>query len=204
MLKPSPKVICPPCPAKARQGGVVLIIALIVLIVMTLGGIALIRSTDLTNIIAGNLAFKQAATHSGDMGIESAFSWVQANPALLVNDEPASGYSANGNDPARSPAAGQTWEAYWNTLPAARIFTMPIDGAGNTVSYIIDRLCSNAGPPSGGANCSSSTAITKSEGGGEEAGEKPPDSSSGTYYRITVRVLGPRNTVSFVQAVVML
>ncbi|MBL0167677.1 MAG: hypothetical protein IPP85_11310 [Propionivibrio sp.] len=46
----------------ARQGGVVLMIALIILVALTIGGIALVRSVSMTSIIAGNLAFQQAAT----------------------------------------------------------------------------------------------------------------------------------------------
>lgn len=203
MLKIPPRTRRSLSPARLQEG-VVLIIALIILIAMTLGGIALIRSTDLTNIIAGNLAFRQAATHSGDQGIESAFSWLQANPGLLNNDSASNGYSANGNDAARSPANGTTWEAYWKTLPAARIRTLPTDGAGNTVSYIIDRLCANAGSPTSGANCSSSPVGSPGGGQSEEGGEKPINTPSGIYYRITVRIAGPRNTTSFVQAMVTL
>lgn len=187
-----------------RQEGVVLIVALIILIVMTLGGIALIRSTDITNIISGNLAFKQAATHSGDTGIETAFAWLQANAALLNADSPDNGYSSNGNQAARSPSAGQTWSAYWDTIPASRIRTLTTDAAGNTVSYIIDRMCANSGSPTAGANCSSSVVASSGGGQNEEGGEPPISAPSATYYRITVRISGPRNTVSFVQSVVTL
>lgn len=185
-----------------EQKGVVLLIALIVLIVMTLGGIALIRSTDLTNIIAGNLAFRQAATHSGDTGVETAFQWLQDNAGLLNNDVANAGYSANGNNPNRSPVAGQTWDAYWNSLPAARIRTLAADASGNTVSFIIDRMCANAGSPTAGANCSSSIVAAVAGGSGEEGGEVAITAPSGIYYRITARITGPRNTVSFVQAMV--
>ena len=54
-----------------RQRGVVLFISLIVLVAMTLAGVALVRSVDTTNLIAGNLAFKQGATLSGDAAIET-------------------------------------------------------------------------------------------------------------------------------------
>ena len=192
--------------APRAQSGIVLIIALIILIAMTIAGIAMIRSVDLTNIIAGNLAFKQAATHSGDTGVETAFAFLTANQAgtFLHTDVANQGYSANGNDPARSPAAGVTWETYWATLPANRIRTLAPDAAGNTVSYIIDRLCAIAGSPTAGANCSASTVSSVASGSGEEAGEKAITSSSAIYYRITVRIAGPRNTVSFVQSTVTL
>jgi Tfp pilus assembly protein PilX len=43
---------------KHAQQGVVLLMALIMLVALTLAGIALVRSVDTTNLIAGNLAFK--------------------------------------------------------------------------------------------------------------------------------------------------
>ncbi len=188
------------------QSGIVLIVALIILVAMTIAGIAMIRSVDLTNLIAGNLAFKQAATHSGDTGVEAAFAFLNANNVgtFLHTDQTTQGYSADGNNAARSPAAGQTWEAYWATLPANRIRTLAPDAAGNTVSYIIDRLCAGAGSPTAGANCSASTVSSVASGSGEEGGEKAITSSSAIYYRITVRIAGPRNTVSFVQSTVTL
>jgi type IV pilus assembly protein PilX len=193
--------------APRAQSGIVLIVALIVLVAMTIAGIAMIRSVDLTNLIAGNLAFKQAATHSADTGVEAAFAFLNANNVgtFLHTDRNDQGYSADGNAAARSPAAGQTWEAYWATLPANRIRTITPDRvSGYTVSYIIDRLCAFAGSPSGGANCTASTVSSVASGSGEEAGEKALISPSAIYYRITVRVVGPRNTVSFVQSTVTL
>ena len=80
---------------RARQAGVVLMMALIVLVAMTLAGIALVRSVDTSNIIAGNLAFKQAATNSGDTGVEAAAAWLAANSAALNNDASRPGYASS-------------------------------------------------------------------------------------------------------------
>lgn len=187
------------------QEGVVLLVALIILIAMTLAGIALIRSTDIANIIAGNLAFKQAATHYGDRGVEAARTWLNDNKdsALLNGDVANAGYSANGNDPNRSPAAGQTWEAYWATLAANRIATVPADGLGYTASYIIDRMCTNAGARADGAACSESTVPPpdpKDCGNSLSLSGEATTCPPAIYYRITVRIAGPRNTVSFIQA----
>ena len=43
---------------------------------MSLAGIALIRSVDTSNLIAGNLAFRQGATIAGDWGLETARTWL--------------------------------------------------------------------------------------------------------------------------------
>jgi Tfp pilus assembly protein PilX len=191
--------------AHGRQRGVVLIIALIVLVAMTLAALALVRSVDTNNIIAGNLAFQQAATHSGDSGVEAAVTWLQANNtgAGLDSDIASWGYSANGSDPARSPAAGQSWDAYWAQSLTARVKTLsPEASTGNTVSYVIDRLCNNAGGKTAGAACIASPIVTAATGNAEEAGEIQLNAPSVVYYRITVRIAGPKNTVSYVQAMV--
>lgn len=190
----------------SRQKGVVLLIALIVLVAMTLAGIALVRSVDTTNVIAGNMAFGQAATQSGDAGVETAFAWLTTtntvNVAGLYNDDATNGYAANGNNPANNPAANQSWDAYWTQTLAARARTLPTDAAGNTVSYVIDRLCAFAGPPTGGASCSTSPLVGAATGGSEEAGEIQISGQSSVYYRVTSRIAGPRNTVSYIQAII--
>lgn len=193
-------------PNRCRQSGVVLMVALIVLIAMTLAGLALIRSVDTANIIAGNLAFQQAATHSGDGGIETAVSWIENNGGLLNADSPSNGYAANGLTAAPAKAAGQTWDAYWAANWDARAqppaVTAAADAAGNTVRRVIDRLCTNAGTPTGGAVCSASPVIASATGNAEEGGEVQVDAAAQVYYRITARIQGPRNTLSYVQAVI--
>src|SRR4051812_10143783 len=59
-----------------KQGGVVLFIALVVLVAMSLAGIAMVRSVDTGSLVAGNMAFKQGATLAGDAGTELAISWL--------------------------------------------------------------------------------------------------------------------------------
>lgn len=190
--------------APARQNGVVLMIALIVLVAMTLAGIALMRSVDTSNIIAGNMAFQQSATQSGDAGVEAAVAWLTANNnnVTLNTDSPGNGYASNGNNAAQNPAAGQSWDAYWTQTLAARAQTLSTDAAGNTVSFVIDRLCAFAGSPTGGASCSNSPLVNVATGNSEESGELALAGRSLVYYRITSRVAGPRNTVSYVQAIV--
>jgi Tfp pilus assembly protein PilX len=188
------------------QGGAVLFIAIAVVVVMTLAGIALVRSIDTSNLIAGNLAFHESATNSGDTGVETAIAWLQANStgATLNADNPTNGYAANGINAAQSPAAGQSWDAYWTATLASRARTLSTNGAGNTVSYVIDRMCSFSGAPTAGATCASSPLPSAATGSAEVAGKLQLNVPSLVYYRITARITGPRSTVSYVQATVAL
>lgn len=56
-----------------KQQGVVLLIALIILVAMTLAGIGMMRSVDTGNMIAGNLAFRQAVLNASDAGTSAGF-----------------------------------------------------------------------------------------------------------------------------------
>jgi Tfp pilus assembly protein PilX len=183
-----------------QQRGIVLFITLIVLVAMTLAGIAMVRSVSTTNIIAGNLAFQQGATHAGDTGIETAIAWLEQNNTGTTLHGNGAGYIAARQD----PTAGQSWDDFWNAQLGTQALTLSQDAAGNTSSYIIHRLCLTAGAPTAvGVNCATSP-TSSTTGGSKGAGAIQLQYSSQVYYRITARVAGPRNTVSYVQAIVAL
>ncbi len=196
-------------PGRARQRGVVLMIALIVLVAMTLAGIALMRSVGTTSLIAGNLAFQQSATSSGDTGTEAAIAWLTTNntSGYLWNNIPAQGYMAQRQD----PVTGQSWDAFWTTVinPSggpSLVTSLGQDPAtGNTVSYVIQRLCNATGDPtSPGVDCAAPQSVAQASSSSKGAGAVALLYNSSIYYRITTRIDGPRNTVSYVQVVVTL
>lgn len=211
MAKGASRMLRKPAPLSSpfSQKGVVLVIALIVLVAMTLAGIALVRSIDTTNIIAGNLAFQQAARHSADTGVEAAIEWLQdTSPATLENNDSSRGYRA-----AMTPTTGLTGTEYWEALSAsANPCALPFaagncgasalpDTAGNRVSYIIQRLCRTEGNKNG-AECASTSSSVLNVGNSEASGEDTFTKTTAVFYQINVRVDGPRNTVSYIQAIV--
>jgi type IV pilus assembly protein PilX len=186
-----------------RQEGVAVLVALIMLVALTLAGITLVRSISTTNIIAGNMAFQQAATNSADAGIENAITWLEANNTAtgLHANSPTNGYIASRQD----PSTGQSWESFWSALAAAGRTKAPTtDASENSVAYVIHRLCNGAGDPTSGINCNIAPTAVGTAGNSKGAGVIALLYNSQVYYRITVRVTGPRNTLSFVQAVVAL
>jgi Tfp pilus assembly protein PilX len=66
--------------ARTRQAqrGVVMWVALVVLIVMSLAGLAMLRQMGAGVSIAGNIAFKENATSSADAGTEVGRQWLVA------------------------------------------------------------------------------------------------------------------------------
>jgi Tfp pilus assembly protein PilX len=197
-----------------QQEGIVLIIALIMLVAMTLGGLALVRSVYTGTNIAGNLAFQQAATNSSDSGIEAAVTWLESNngTGALNSNIDANGYSAS-KTRAEDASSNQSWDNLWTNVWVPRgVVTVPVgtnsstvDSGGNTVQYAIQRLCNATGEPFGlGNDCAVSPIATASTSNSHGAGAPTLSVSSQVYYRITVRVSGPRNTVSYVQTTVAL
>jgi hypothetical protein len=158
--------------------------------------------------VAGNLAFKQNATLAGDLGTQAAITWILSqSTANLDSDTPAnaaSGYLASwqqGFDPLTfnwgntNPTAGP--------VPVLVPVPVPVPDTGNTVSYIIHRLCKASGVATSSPvqECAMSGIVSGSNVQGN-AGSVQATPSSPPLFRITTRVVGPRGTLSYIQVVV--
>lgn len=185
-----------------KQRGVALPIAMIVLVAMLLAAVTLIRSVDTATMVAGNLTYKQRATHAADEGVRAAFIWLRdtsvANVAALSNSNSGEAYysSQHAKDPDWNPAA--------NWPPDSKSF---VDANGNTVSYVIHRLCilPGKGINDEGQNCSTWDGVGTRKPGASYSSDDPGyKSSSFVYYRITTRAVGPRNATSYVQTLVLI
>ncbi len=188
----------------AGQRGVTMFIALIVLVIMFMATLTLVRSVDTGNLIAGNLAFKANTVQAADQGVEAAVAWLRANSggAGLHASNLIEGYVAHRED----PTLAQDWDQFWLALAAAnQVKTLPASSIDTTVSYVIHRLCSVDGDPNTIGNlCVNNLGGTSSPGSGKGAGKIQLGGSPQYYYRITTRAVGPRNTVSMVQVVVLI
>ena len=172
--------------APRRQQGVVMFVALIVLVIMTLAGLAMLRQLGTGVSIAGNVAFKQNATNVADAGTEAARAWILAPGRALVSDGAVGvGYFSSWGASA-DPA---TFD--WTNAPVIS------DAAtGNAVRYVIHRLCELPNTDAKDARCSAQAGMSRDKGGG---GGTLPDPQP--YYRITTQETGPRNTMSYIQVV---
>ena len=172
--------------APRRQQGVVMFVALIVLVIMTLAGLAMLRQLGTGVSIAGNVAFKQNATQVADVGTESAYAWIMAHGLALDSDG----------------LAGTGYFSSWGASVDPSAFDWPnapviTDAAtGNTVRYVIHRLCELPNTNAKNARCSAQAGTSQDKGGGGGALSDPQP-----YFRITTQVMGPRNTLSYIQVV---
>jgi len=184
---------------RSRQRGVVMFIALIALVMMTLTGIALLRTVDAGTLVAGNMAMKTSAMRLGDTGLQAAANWLYnanaTNPASLAANGSA-GYSASGLNDDQMNCASTTWTACWEALSGLYAPVSVTSGIPNgyAVQYIIQRMCDAFG------RCAQSPQMYDPT---NRDNRQRLMGGGATYYRITVRVSGPRNTVSLLQGVVV-
>ncbi len=183
----------------SRERGVVLFVAVIVLVIMTLAGLALLRQMGIGTSIAGNIAFKENATSVADRGVEEARLWMRT--ANLSADSPTDGYHSSWVWPLPSGTSTDPTTFDWSDAQSREILADQSQ-TGNRMRIFIQRLCATAGAPSNAPNqvCSDSPVIN---GGASHGGGGYPSILPGAaptpYFRITTRVEGPRNTVSYVQ-----
>ena len=182
---------------KQKQQGVVLFFALIALVVMSLAAAALIRSVDTNSLIAGNLSFKQSSMLSADRGVENAITWLRGqqgvltvHPPFLNTDSVINGYYATTNVDAKA------------LVDASGLASMT-DTQGNAISYVVQRMCVQQGAntdthdkrlqnclfgPGGNPNCTESDCVARRIA-----------ATKRLVYRVTAKVVGPKNTTSYIQ-----
>ncbi len=203
-----------------RLSGTSLVVALVMLAMMSAGAISLVRAISTGRMMAANLAFRQAAVLASDAGSEAAIAWLstEVSSANVYVDQTARGYYASVPDGLDITGQGLTGSAVsidWDddqcqAAASARCAqaapALAADGAGNVIRYTIHRLCRSSGSPQAGANSclmAGGDAAASSKRGSLSYGASSRFSvSMGVYYRITVRVRGPRNTVVFTQTLV--
>ena len=119
-------------------------------------------------------------------------------PAQLAADDSTKGYLASW-DPTFNPLT-YAWDA--NTSAAGPVIeAIADDGTGNRVRYVIHRLCANVGPLQGNNCVLAMDGQTLGAGGGGAGSSQIAPAPPSSYYRVTTRVDGPRNTVSYTQVV---
>jgi type IV pilus assembly protein PilX len=215
-LQPRSRALFAPA-RRMRQRGVALFFALIALVAIMLAAVVLVRSVDTSTMIAGNLAFQQSATASGDGGTEAAITWltgieaangaknVLLDPSHAFNvDNAAAGYYAS-LDPAKSLTASSGTRFLWTNADSVGLAA---DSSGNTVRYIIQRMCAASGVAVSATNCLFSGAALDNNKQNiplpQEICNGPgcPAAGQTPVIRVTSKITGPKNTQSYVQAFV--
>jgi type IV pilus assembly protein PilX len=200
-MKPRPHI---PALARAprRERGIVLFIALIVMVALSLAGLALMRSVDTSTTVTGNLAFRQSSITMVNAAIEAA-NWTLWDSGILDETAKQADHTANNYYAMRQagevkgiPAALQGPPG----VPPPAYGALPViaDNEGkNQIRYVIERMCNAPGKPL----LSTCDLTPPKQGTADQIGETNNITLGRVpFYRVTIRVDGPSNTVTFAQA----
>lgn len=214
--------------SQLRQRGIVLFFALLALVVMSIAGVALIRSVDTNALLSGNLVFRQSATTASNVALEGIAQNIAASVSLTASliHHPTQGYYANcsqfDNQPDALVCDGSqlttiAWSDGNSSLAPSQTdgndeIRNGVDRQGNEIRYVVERMCnySNAEINAGSApNDASRCMMASSPSNGENCSHNVTNielfkrcvaSSDSPLYRVTLRIAGPKNTVTFMQS----
>lgn len=187
--------------SRARaQRGVSLLFALLALVALSLGTLALVRSVDTGSLLLGNIGFKQDATSAADQAARQAIDWLTTNSAVLNTDISTNGYYASTKELAAdgvtpTPPVDVTGQQLANsanpvnrqlvdwdnnncksttsgTYTGCTLLPQSIKDPinGNQASYVVFRLCSKPGDPTADTTISCAQRATSTATCGSKGG----------------------------------
>jgi hypothetical protein len=214
-----------------RQHGLSLIFALLALVALSLGAVALIRSVDTGTLVLGNLGFKQEATVAADRATEDAIGWLQGYSGTNTDSNSTTGgggrngYYANSHDIVSGTAVDVTgqqgssatrelvdWDgdgcAFAATPGSCVLNPYAVDASVTPnvrAQYVIFRLCKANGAITADSDCvkPANAASTSNKRGKLDYSDYARFGGvSGPYYRIVVRSVSGHNAATFTETIV--
>jgi type IV pilus assembly protein PilX len=196
-----------------RQRGIALFVALIGMVLLSLAGIALVRSVDTTTSVASNIAFRQGSIGPVNQAIEEAIDALFKSKSIAlqnVNDLPHRYYAllqpgehSNGL-PDILAGDYSTMLAKYNGAGLPAVVADPVTHM--EVRSVIERVCNGVGPgpwPVTIGTCDTLPPKVSPAGTDNRVGGKNIPLPPIPNFRITVRVDLPNaNTVSHAQTFV--
>jgi type IV pilus assembly protein PilX len=173
---------------KAAQRGVTMLVVLLLMVAMLMGGLALARFAEVGVQVSGNVQFREQALHASEVGINSAYAAVRG--MAFEEADIGTWYRATAQpQDAQGMPTGLDWNAVGPEITVGAF----------RVRYFVERLCQGALPI---VDPEAQCLLKREELLGSRKGGELIDSPAGRQFRITVRVLGPKDTRTFVQTLV--
>lgn len=180
---------------RQNERGISLIIALFALLALMTAATALIRSAGTTNTVASNMSFRQSNVQASDVGVENALNALTTTITAPDAVYPLGCSGSCSYYPTRQAvdSSGIPTSINWASVASTTV------DSSYSVQYVIDRQCDGPTPVTDVVtNCMNTQNPTS---GSKKVGAVVFTSADQVYYRVTVRVVGPRNTQSFVQTI---
>lgn len=179
--------------APRRQRGIALVVALILLVVITLVGMAAVRGTIMQQRMTANEYDREIGFQNAEAAMRAAAALVAANPGLIARNCQAGGVVCQSNpfEDSNLPSGGIHAVA---TGTSAGQFTVSGNSSGQP-QYVIENMGNWYDPnTSTGYNQSANSAQYGAQG----------TSTTAVYYRVTARSADPSSTTTSDRAVVVL
>lgn len=198
-----------------HERGVVLVFALIALLILMIGAVALVRSFNTSLLSTGSIAFKKDLINRHEAAIARVLGLARTNGNLMTASFAAAartsmnyspqilGYNERG-----IPNLLLVNDADFNSSGiglTSNDILMPGDNI--SLRYVIDRQCNAPGDAAtlGSANCV--TVSSTPDGGSADVPIRAEMSTSGgsgavpisPVYRLSIRAVGPKGTLAFYQ-----
>ncbi|MBX3621866.1 MAG: hypothetical protein KF891_17990 [Rhizobacter sp.] len=198
-----------------RERGVVLVFALIALLILMIGAVALVRSFNTSLLGTGSIAFKKDLVNRNEAAVARVLARARTAGNLMTASYAAAAQTSMNYSPQIVSYNAQgipdlllvndsDFNASGIGLTSNDI-QMPDDNV--TLRYIIDRQCNAPGDAAtlGSANCV--TVNSTPDGGSADVPIRAEMSTSGgsgavpisPVYRLSIRAVGPKGTLAFYQ-----
>jgi type IV pilus assembly protein PilX len=178
-------------------------------------------------LLSGNMVFRQTASATSNVALEGITENISKKVSLVnsINHYPQLGYYATCSQFDTQPNAlicdgnrltTMTWDNSNSSLVPSQTdgndeIRNGIDRQGNEIRYVVERMCSysNAEVNAGSAKLDISRCLMASASGCNDGSYNDvnmskmkdcPDKSSSPLYRLTLRIAGPKNTLTFMQS----
>ncbi|MGO4325606.1 hypothetical protein AB4Z48_07265 [Cupriavidus sp. 2TAF22] len=167
---------------------------LIILLAILVSAVSLLRSGSVSGTTAGNIAFKEAASHATDLALTAAKATLDgiANPD--ATDSTKQYYATSGTFAVDQNGLPNVNWGDINTFPQVKVAN-----GGLQYQYVVERLCGLTPVTDPYGQC---TARPKTiQGPGSYQVGSPSLQLPQVAYRVTVHVTSPRSGETFVQAI---
>ncbi len=175
------------------QTGVVVLIALIAMLALGYGGMALMRSVDAGIAVTGNVGLSQSTALATDAAVEHAIAALFEHRLIAdqTSDNESQSYYASRQTQEDTRGVPFALQKLTNYAADARVID---DGAGNSVRYVIERMCTSSGPAT--RDTCVLTPVVDTPVPGTAASPEPVPIP---LFRQTIRVDGPAGAALFAQ-----
>jgi type IV pilus assembly protein PilX len=189
---------------RRHQQGVALFVALVAIVLLSLAGIAMMRSVETTTSVASNIAFRQGSIGPVNQAIEAAIDALFTSNTIVVQDvdDAAHGYYALLQPAEQTNGVPYVLAGDYVSMKAryaaAGLPAVVADPATQTeVRSVIERICTSASPPPWPFTIGSCDTLPPRVTAASTGNSYQPI----PIFRVTVRVDVPSsNTVAHAQA----